>query len=63
MLISGKLLTQLKDDLPSYGSDEFEPDMAFAAWMRERVNNSLCSTVCIAQVCLSVCDQARPIFQ
>ena len=45
MLISGKLLTQLKDDLPSYASDELEPDMAFAAWMRERVNNFLCSFV------------------
>ena len=37
ILISGKLLTQLKDDFPSYGSEEFDPDMAFAAWMRERV--------------------------
>ena len=39
MLISGKLLTQLKDDLPSYESDELDPDMAFAEWMRERVSH------------------------
>ena len=39
MLISGKLLTQLKDDLPSYESDELDPDMAFAEWMRERVSS------------------------
>ena len=38
MLISGKLLTQLRDDLPSYESDELDPDMAFAEWMRERVS-------------------------
>ena len=37
VLISGKLLSQLKDDLPSYQGDEFSPDMTFAAWMRERV--------------------------
>ena len=41
MLISGKLLTQLKDNLPSYNSIEFDPDMTFAAWMRERVSNAL----------------------
>ena len=42
MLISGKLLTQLKDDLPSYEGEAFDPDMTFAAWMRERVIGSLC---------------------
>ena len=54
MLISGKLLSQLKDDLPSYYSDEFEADMAFAAWMRVRVRKEWSSL--LMHYSCTICD-------
>ena len=58
VLICGKLLTQLKDDLPSYHNEEFDPDMAFAAWMRERV----CTCYSLSAQCLTYCKFSFELF-
>lgn len=47
--MSGSWLKKTAHDLPSWGSDELDTDMAFAQWMRERVYgsyHSLCTSGC-----------------
>ena len=37
ILMSGKWLQKIAHDLPSWHSEVLDTDMAFAAWMREKV--------------------------
>jgi len=39
VLFSGTWLRAHRQNLPNYASEEWEPDMAFAAWMREKVGS------------------------
>ncbi len=38
VLLAGSWVLDNANDLPSYSSDEWEPDMAFCSWMREKVS-------------------------
>ena len=45
ILFSGTWLRTHRYDLPTFTSEQWEPDMAFAAWMREKVPCYVC--VCV----------------
>ena len=45
ILFSGTWLRAHRYDLPTFTSEQWEPDMAFAAWMREKVACYVC--VCV----------------
>ena len=47
ILFSGTWLRAHRYDLPTFTSEQWEPDMAFAAWMREKVPCYVCVCVCV----------------
>ena len=42
ILFSGTWLQAHRYDLPTFTSEQWDPDMAFAAWMREKVSCYAC---------------------
>ena len=47
ILFSGTWLQAHRYDLPTFTSEQWDPDMAFAAWMREKV--SCCACCCVSE--------------